>query len=471
MEENMEADKAHKTSSSKLMKDKVIGQFDIKSIMRFVLPSLLGVGAFLVPIESNGQITILMAVLADWLKDELTEYMMLIVLGIVGLSAVMTCFFSLLAPRRLEEGSLAAELFTVSWPWMLLRVTGLVVGLLVYFQVGPEWIWSERTGMIVLRDLATAIVTIFLFAALLLPLLTDYGLMELVGTLFRNVFKKLFCIPGRASIDATASWLSSAAVGVLITSQQYERGYYSARDAAIIATNFSIVSVPFTLVIAKFVELGHLFIQFYMTVVVAGVITAIVVPRLPPLSRISHSYYPPGGSALNEEVPKGVSLFNWGLHQAVAKAKQAPSFKGLLKSAVCNVCDIWFGLMPPLMVIATVGLAIAEFTPIMTWLSYPLIPLLEFLHLPEADKAAPAMLVGFAEMFLPAVVASGIESELTRFVIIAVSITQLIYMSEVGVLILKVKIPLGFMDLVKIFLLRTFISLPVICAIAHFFVF
>ena len=33
-------------------------------------------------------------------------------------------------------------------------------------------------------------------------------------------------------------------VGVLITLQQYERGYYTAREAATICTNFSVVSVP-----------------------------------------------------------------------------------------------------------------------------------------------------------------------------------------------------------------------------------
>jgi len=80
------------------------------------------------------------------------------------------------------------------------------------------------------------------------------------------------------------------------------------------------------------------------------------------------------------------------------------------------------------------------------------------------------MLVGFAEMFLPAVIATGIESELTRFVVISVSITQLIYMTEVGVLILKTRIPLNFLNLVTIFLLRTLISLPVVAALAHVFV-
>ena len=123
------------------------------------------------------------------------------------------------------------------------------------------------------------------------------------------------------------------------------------------------------------------------------------------------------------------------------------------------------------MVIATLGLIFVEYTPVMNWLSYPFIPILELLRLPEAAAAAPAMLVGFAEMFLPAVVARDIESELTRFVIISVSITQLIYMSEVGVLILKTRIPLNFFDLIVVFLLRTLITLPIIAAVAHWVVF
>ena len=51
--------------------------------------------------------------------------------------------------------------------------------------------------------------------------------------------------------------------------------------------------------------------------------------------------------------------------------------------------------------------------------------------------------------------------------IISVAITQLIYMSEVGVLILKTRIPLNFINLVTLFVLRTIIALPVIVAIAQ----
>ena len=89
-------------------------------------------------------------------------------------------------------------------------------------------------------------------------------------------------------------------------------------------------------------------------------------------------------------------------------------------------------------------LNVAEFTSIFTILGKPFEPILTVLRIPEAAEAAQTMIVGFADMFLPSILGAGIESEMTRFVIAVVSVTQLIYMSEVGGLILGTKIPLKF---------------------------
>ncbi|KHF27424.1 hypothetical protein LR68_03787 [Anoxybacillus sp. BCO1] len=129
---------------------------------------------------------------------------------------------------------------------------------------------------------------------------------------------------------------------------------------------------------------------------------------------------------------------------------------------------MWLGVLPVVMAIGTVALIIAETTPVFEWLGKPFVPLLTLLQVPEASAAAQTMVVGFADMFLPAIIGSGIESEFTRFVIACVSVTQLIYMSEVGGLLLASKLPITFKDLVVIFLLRTLITLPIIVFIAHF---
>jgi nucleoside recognition membrane protein YjiH len=442
-----------------------------RNYLKFLIPSFGGILFFLFPVYVDDRWTILMGVLADGLKDIAADIMPAVVLAIVLVSVAGTLGVSLYK-RAFGQGSVAPlwRSFDVTVPWLILRLLGCVVAQCIFFQWGPEWLWGERTGHIVFYELAVPIVTLFIFAGFLLPLLTDYGLMELIGSLLQRPFQFIFGLPGRSSIDCMASWMSAAVVGVLLTSQQYSRGYYSAREAAVISTNFSIVSLPFCLIVAEFVGLEHMFIQYYLTVAVAGILAAIIVPRLPPLSRIADSYAAVGRQVL-EEGNTGLPLIQRSINTALCKAAAAPGLKSWLKSAVANIADIWFGLMPPVLFIGTAGLVIVEFTPVMQWIALPVIPLLELLQVPEAAKAAPALVVGFAEMFLPAVVATGIESELTRFVIIATSIVQLIYMSEVGVFILKSSIPLNLWQLIQIFVIRTLVTLPVVAAIAHFLVF
>lgn len=80
----------------------------------------------------------------------------------------------------------------------------------------------------------------------------------------------------------------------------------------------------------------------------------------------------------------------------------------------------------------TIALILSNYTPIFEILGKPFIPLLNLIQLPEAVSASKTMLVGFTDMFVPSIIASKeISSELTRFVVATVSVTQLIYKEEV----------------------------------------
>ena len=142
-----------------------------------------------------------------------------------------------------------------------------------------------------------------------------------------------------------------------------------------------------------------------------------------------------------------------------------------MHTSVGHIFDIWFGLVPAVIAVGGAGMMIKEYTPILDWLAWPLVPLLELFSLPEAAAAAPALIAGFLDMFLPALIVTNIDAEITRFVIGVISLTQLIYMSEVGILMIKCEIPLRFHHLLVIFLLRTAIGLPIVVAFAHWFVY
>lgn len=119
------------------------------------------------------------------------------------------------------------------------------------------------------------------------------------------------------------------------------------------------------------------------------------------------------------------------------------------------------------MAFGTIGLLIAEFTPVFDILGKPFIPLLNLLNVEYALEASRSIMVGFADMFIPSVLGSTIPSEMTRFIVATLSVTQLVYLSEAGAVILGSKIPITPLDLFIIYIERTLITLPIIIMVSH----
>ena len=439
-----------------------------QDLLKFIIPSSIGVLLFLTPIFVDGRATIGMGILVDLLRDATQDYLPAFATMLLLVSCLCSTYFSLFRKNKSNIPiNQIQQIFTTSPAWLILRVLGSLFAVLVLFNIGPEWISSPATGGTMLFQLAGTLTVFFLVACFLLPFLIDYGVAEFMGTLLQKPFLWAFRLPGRASIDTLASWLGSAPVGVLITIQQYEKGYYSGREAAVIATNFSIASIAFCALVAKLIEIDHRFFEFYFSIMFSGLIAALIIPRIWPLAR-KKDVYLMEQDGFTDKPEADTGLFRWALLQGINKARTAPNLKQLLKNAFINLLDIWFSLLPSVVAIGTIVLALTEFTPIFTIMTKPLVPILELMQIPEATTAAPAFLVGFADMYLPAVIGKNIASEMTRFVIGCVSIIQIIYMTEVGTLILKSKIPLQIGELFLIFTLRTLITLPIITAIAHF---
>lgn len=433
-------------------------------LMKFLIPSLFGVIIFLLPIKEGSSFNIPLGIITEFVILLLESYLPTIILLVIVTSTLLSIIAVLFKPRFILNNRSLNSLFHVSYFWLVTRVLGGIFIVMTFYQIGLEVVFSEITGGVMLGLLTTLIIW-FLVASFLMPYLINFGIMEFTGTLLRGVIKPLFTLPGRSAIDLLASWIGNVNVGVVLTREQYMNGFYSGREAVAIATNFSAVSLPFCLVIARVLEVDHLFPILYATIVLSGIVCAIIIPRIPPISKIPHTFYVE--NTFTEEVPKNKSKLKWGLEQAINRAEQAGSFKEQLKQGLDVFTGIAFVLIPQVMAIGTLALIIAEFTSFFTIISQPMVYLLEWLRIPEAEAAAPATIVGFIDMFMPAVLGSGVESEMTRFVIGALSLSQIIYLTEMGTLLIISKIPVNVWKLLIIFVQRTLISLPIIALIAH----
>lgn len=443
--------------------------YSVESLLKFIIPSIVGITIFMIPMKLGGQITIPIAYLANFIEGNFTELLKFMALILISISVIGSVAIKTIKPKFMVENEYLNNLFNVTPLWFLARILGMIFIICAYFKIGPEFIWSADTAGLVLNDLLPILIAVFLFAGFLLPLLLDFGLLEFVGSLLTKFMRPIFNLPGRSSIDCIASWLGDGSIGILLTSKQYEQGFYTKREAAVIGTTFSAVSITFCLVIISQVGLAHMFLPFYLTVTLSGVVAAIIIPRIPPLSRKEDKYFGDKESKNLEIIPEGYTPFSWGVEKAVEKASENTHPKEFVISGIKNVLDMWIGVLAIVMAMGGIALMIAEYTSIFQVMGTPFIPLLKLLGVPEAAAASQTLVVGFADMFIPSVLATSITSEMTRFIVACISVTQLIYMSEVGGLLLGSKIPVGIKDLLILFIERTLITLPVIVLMANLF--
>src|SRR5690625_5066894 len=443
--------------------------FDTATKLKTWIVSFIALLLFIVPVSIDGQWTIMLGVMAEGILANLEGTIPAITTTAIVVFLLITIYGTFVNRKLFSHTPKLQGIFVLGPLWFILRATGAVIAVMVITGFGPEAITSDLTGGTMMYSLVPILATWLLLAAFLMPLLMNFGLMELVGTFLEPLIRPLFRVPGRSSIDAMASWMGSSPVGVMITTQQYEKGYYTKREAFIIATNFSVLSIPFSLVIATFIGIEQYFLQFYLSMAIACIITALVMVRIPPLSNKEETYYEVTGKQIDERAEEN-TMVKTAKTRAYKKAEESDGAKSVIKDGTINVIDIYGGLIPVVIAIGTLALIVAEYTPVFTYLSYPVQFILTLLNVPEAAAAAPAFIIGVTDMFLPSVIGAGIESDFTKFLIAVMSLTQIIYFSEVGALLLKSTIPVSVWELIAIFILRTIISFPIIFVLALLFV-
>lgn len=446
-----------------------------KLMAKFLIPSIIGILLFMIPVKYEGEWTITVKILADWIRAKIGGFLPMLCVIIVTISAIMS-IIALFKPKFITEHPILNDTFSTSWVWVVVRTLGAVFIWLTYLGIDAgegstgfiHMITESGAGGFVLSDLLTVLVIIFAIAGLLLPLLLDFGLLEYVGALLTKIMRPLFKIPGRAAVDCFTSWIGDGTLGVMLTCNQYESGYYSAREASVIATTFSAVSITFSIVVLAQVGLMQYFGIYYLLICLVGVACAIIVPRIPPLS-LKKDTYLVEGKAMPETIPSQYkSSHEYGLDLALKRVSENQGIGQFINNGLKNSVGMWFGVLPTVMAIGTIALMLANNTSIFQICGKPFLPLLNLLQVPEAEAASTTMIVGFTDMFTPSIIAAeSIASPMTRFIVAVVSVTQLIYLSEVGGLILGSKLPVKLWELFLLFIERTIISLLIVCPIAH----
>lgn len=421
-------------------------------LAKFVGYSLFGLFMFFFPLTIGGQSTIPVDHIISAIRKNAPQAAAVYALAVMIAGAVMPFI------RKTWNRSGMDVFFSLA------KIAGAVIGSMLFFKVGPEWLMAKDMGPFLFSSLAIPVGLVIPIGSVFLAFLVGFGLLEFTGVLMTPVMRPIFKTPGRSAIDAVASFVGSYSVGLIITNNVYRQGKYSFREAAIIATGFSTVSATFMLIVAKTLGImDHWGTFFWVTMLVTFVVTA-VTTRLWPLCSLPDSYYT--GKAPEEGKKEG-SLISQAWREGMETAEKAPSAISLVIDNLKEGLNMAMVVIPSITSIGLLGLVVAKYTPVFDFAGYAFYPFFKVFGLPEAALAGKAAAVSLAEMFLPAILIAKAEvSMVLKFVIAVLCVSEVLFFSAIIPCIMGTDIPIKMRDILVIWFERVALTILIATPIA-----
>lgn len=419
--------------------------------IKMILCSLFGIFSFFVTFEWNGKSSILIDHIVNYLSSSfptlITAYI----------------FILLVAGSLLPFVNKSWKKNRVSQILSIFKLAGLIVGIMLIFGIGPAWLFAPDVGPFLMNKLIKPVGVLIPIGSVFLALLVSYGLLEFVGVFMQPFMKPIFRTPGRSAVDAVASFVGSYSVGLLLTNRVFKQGKYTIREAAIIATGFSTVSVTFMVVMANTLNMMEYWTEFFwISLVITFIVTALTA-RIYPISRMKDEYYE--GAVPDPEVIVKSKRFQRAFHEALDAVEKNPSF---LKNLYLHLKDgliMAMGVVPSILSIGLLGIVLALYTPIFDVVSYIFVPFTYLLQLPEPMLAAKALSLSITEIFLPSLLVAN-SLLITKFIVATVSVSAILFFSAVIPLILSTEIPITIRQLIIIWFERVVLTLILVTPIA-----
>lgn len=411
---------------------------------RFFIYSLIGIIFFFVPVTIHGQSTIMI--------DHIVQWITLIVKPVLPYYVLILIIIGAIHPFLNQRWNESKTNIIFS----LFKVVGVFIAFMVVFNIGPAFVLKESIGPFLYEKLAIPLSVLIPIGAIFLSFLVGFGLLEFIGVICRPIMRPIFKTPGKSAVDAVASFVGSYSIGLLITNKVYKSGSYTHKEAVVVATGFSTVSATFMIIVANTLGIIQYWnLYFWFTLVVTFIVTAITV-QLPPIRFEKHTTYK--DQPYKKEIRRNMPLLKESWLEAKLAVKQS---KSLMEHVFENLRDgvvMTIAILPSIMSIGFLGLVIAEFTPVIEYISYIFYPFISIFPVENVGVLAQASTISIVEMLLPAAIAQSADLA-TRFTVAVMSVSAIIFFSSVVPVILSTEIKISVGKLVLIWFERVVLTL------------
>ena len=424
------------------------------NIAKFILLNAIGIFMFFITITINGKNSIPVDHIVTFIRS-IPYFELVYGVAIVCIGAVLPFI------RKTWNKDKVTMVFSFL---KLLAIPSMIVWLT---KMGPaRWFDGDMLPFIY-NKVVLPVTCLVPVGAVFLSFLINYGLMEFIGVFMKPVMRPIWKTPGRSAVDAVASFVGSYSVGLLITNRVYKEGFYSTKEACIIATGFSTVSATFMVVVAKTLGLmDHWNVYFWSTLIITFIVTALTT-RIYPLSKKPDTGYQ-GMNVVPEPMPEKGKLVSTALNEGLEACAKAPGILEGIKKNFIDGLNMALGIGPSLMSVGFLGLLLAEYTPVFDLIGYIFVPFTMLMGFGgEAVMMGKACAISLAEMFLPANIVAG-ASPMAQYVTAIVCVSEILFFSASIPCVMGTDIDISLKDIIIIWVERIVLSLILAALVVRF---
>ncbi|MCL2366503.1 MAG: hypothetical protein FWC75_05575 [Oscillospiraceae bacterium] len=450
--------------------------------LKFIILPLIGIFAFFVDIpiaeytvmnftmgaRSTIPINHLTGLIRALLWDGSLSIMPFLVLAIALYGMV-----DLILRRNKHFGNTLGKVFAV------IKIIGVIFIVFAVFNIGPGLIHEPRAELaarvvngdqvsFVPRSISTfvmngVLITISIsipLAAMFLPFLLNYGLVEFVGVLVRPIMRPLFKLPGRSAVILVSALLGNFSVAHIAVDEQYHKGQMTEREAIAICTGFCSSSIAFMMVLATNTGIidnywnAYVWSSFLMIIIIT-----LIGVRIPPVSRIRDGFAPnvtPQPEAVYKQ-----KLFKNALSEGLVIAEKSDN----PIIGIAHIMKATLGVLAAIIMGAgfstSVGMLLYLYTPIFQWIGIIFQPIMMLVQIPpnEVVTAATGTAFSLLEVTIPSMlVMAGDWSYHIRYMMAVVPITSVIFLGSFVPSLISTNLPVKFWHLMVIWLERMILS-------------
>jgi len=425
------------------------------AVIKFLLFSFIGIAAFFVQITIGGERRIPI--------DHITQYLYGVFAPFYNYLVLIFCVFALLMVFFIKR---TFKRSAVDLVLSIFQIIGTVLVVLVTFDATPAFLGGVAPATLI--QMGRSIIMIFC-TAFFLPFILNYGLIDAAGILTKPLMRPVFKTPGLTSVIVASDLFANFSAAILGTNALYKEGKLTYKEAVIIFTGFSSISIGLMLLFSQLLGITeHFLFYFFSATLVMLLVTAITV-RIPPIRGLKNEYHENKPTPLAEDNLQGGRLVS-AAKAAVKAADVAPPLPLAMGKFIFTILQVLANMVSASMFIIVAGLLINQYTPIFSWLGLSFYPIFAVFGIAEAGVLSTASGLAIMDVFPAVMYGASYELSLAaRYILAAFPVSIIIFIGGYFTCLIATGFRIKIRHLFVLWLERMILSLIFFCAIAAIF--